>query len=36
MNEILTMARQMARVALLTHDPIMWAAAHNIARGCLL
>lgn len=35
MHEHILTARRMVRVALLTHDPLMWAAAHNLARGCL-
>lgn len=35
MNEEILMARQMARVALITRDAAMWESAHNILRGCL-
>lgn len=35
MKESIRIARQMARLAAMTHDALMWTAAHNMARRCL-
>lgn len=35
MNDDVILARKMARIALITRDAMMWAAAHNLIRGSL-
>ena len=34
--ESISIARNMARLAVMTLDAMMWIAAHNMARRCLL